>query len=171
MADDDTPPERVPLDPHTFGEEQQCFGCGPHNHHGMQLRFFREGDEVVTTFEAREGWEGAPGIVHGGLQATLADEIGAWTLIGLKGRFGFTSSLQLRYLRPARADRAIEARGRITDDLGSRVKVRIVLRQDGKRLLAGTATYVLPTIALAEKMLEQPLPEAWHHLARPDPEG
>ena len=99
MAHDAPPPERVPLDPHTFGEEQQCFGCGPHNHHGMQLRFFREGDEVVTTFEAREGWEGAPGIVHGGLQATLADEIGAWTLIGLKGRFGFTSSLQLRYLQ------------------------------------------------------------------------
>jgi len=160
-------PEAVPLDPHTFGTDQPCFGCSPTNPHGMQLRFVREGDEVVTTFRAREGWEGAPGIVHGGLQATLADEIGAWTLIGLKGRFGFTSSMQLRYLRPARADQPIEARGRITDDLGSRVKVRITLTQAGRRILGGTATYVLPTVEMAETILDGPLPDAWRHLARP----
>jgi uncharacterized protein (TIGR00369 family) len=157
-----------PLDPHTFGPDQQCFGCGPTNRTGMQLRFFRDGDDVVTTFEAREGWEGAPGIVHGGLQATLADEIGAWALIGTKGRFGFTSSLNLRYLRPARADRPIEARARIVDDLGSRAKVRIELSQDGHKLVAGTATYVMPTEALAEHILGQPLPEEWKHLARPE---
>lgn len=157
-----------PLDPLTFGPDQQCFGCGPTNHTGMQLRFFRDGDEVVTTFEAREGWEGAPGVVHGGLQATLADEIGAWTVIGLKGCFGFTSSLNLRYLRPARSHLPIEARGVIVDDLGSRVKVRITLTQGGDKLVAGTATYVLPTRDMAEKILDGPLPPAWEHLTRPD---
>jgi hypothetical protein len=54
MSDDH---ERVPLDPNLFGEAQGCFGCGPHNTVGMQLRFFREGDAVTTTFEPREGWD------------------------------------------------------------------------------------------------------------------
>ena len=66
-----------PLDPHLFGEEQQCFGCGPHNARGMQLRFFRDGDAVVTTLQPRAGWEGPPGIVHGGILSTLADEVAA----------------------------------------------------------------------------------------------
>jgi acyl-coenzyme A thioesterase PaaI-like protein len=150
------------LDPlATFGPEQMCFGCGPHNAHGMRLRFWRDGDEVVTRFLAREGWEGPPGILHGGLQAALADELGAWTIVGLRQRFGLTVSLQLRYFRPARLDTEIEGRGAITEDDGKTVVVRLALRQDGKRILSGSATYTMPTIELAEKLIERPLPEAW----------
>ena len=160
--------DREPLDPLLFGEEQRCFGCGPHNHVGMQLQFFREGDSVVTTFHAREGWEGPPGIVHGGLQATLADEIGAWTVVALRGHFGVTASIQLRYMRPARTDLPIEARGRIVEQDQARTVVRIELRQSDKRLLTGTATYISPTVQAAEALFGQALPEAWKALARPE---
>ena len=92
-----------PLDPHLFGPDQQCFGCGPTNPHGMRLQFFRDGNKaVVTTLQPREGWEGPPRVLHGGIQATLADEIAAWTVIGVTGCFGFTTSMQVRYLRPTR---------------------------------------------------------------------
>ncbi len=164
---DNDPPEREPLDPLIFGEAQRCFGCGPRNDVGMQLRFFREGEHVVTTFTPRPGWEGPPGIVHGGLQATLADELGAWTVIGLLGHFAVTASLQLRYLRAARMALPIEGRGRIREDDGRRVVVRLDLRQAGARLLSGTATYVTPTVEMAESLLGTPLPEAWIPLARP----
>lgn len=157
---------RRPLDPLTFGEDQQCFGCGPHNHAGMQLRFFTEGDEVVTTFSAREGWDGAPGIVHGGLQATLADEIGAWTLVGKLGCFGFTTTANLRWMRPARSRLPIEARGRITKVDGARATVRVKLLQEGRPVMQGELTYFMATIEEAERTLDQPLPEAWHRLAR-----
>jgi uncharacterized protein (TIGR00369 family) len=159
------------LDPYLFGPDQQCFGCGPNNQHGMQLRFRVEGEEVVTTFEARPGWEGAPGIVHGGLQATLADELGAWTLVGLKHQFGFTTKLDLRYYRPARADQPIEGRGSILKDSEQLTTVKVTLRQDGKRVLSGRITYSRPTIAMAEKILNMPLPESWRHLTRPEPES
>lgn len=159
--------EREPLDPLIFGEAQRCFGCGPRNEVGMQLRFFREGDSVVTTFRPRPGWEGPPGIVHGGLQATLADELGAWTVVGLKGHFALTASLQLRYLRPARMADPIEGTGRIVSDEDGRVTVRLGLEQGGRRLLGGTATYVTPTVSMAESLLGMPLPEAWIPLARP----
>lgn len=155
-----------PLDPDIFGSEQQCFGCGPTNHHGMQLAFFRDGDAVVTTFQAREGWDGAPGIVHGGLQATLADEIGAWTVVTLTGNFGFTSSMQLRYLRPARSDRPIQARGELVEQGEGTARVRMTLSQDGRKLLTGSATYVLPTAEQAERILDMPLPPAFEKLAR-----
>ncbi|MCB9696282.1 MAG: PaaI family thioesterase [Alphaproteobacteria bacterium] len=161
--------ERIPIDPLIFGEEQMCFGCGPHNHHGLQLRFFREGDHVVTTLDHQHAhWQGPPNILHGGLQATLADEVGAWTLVGLLGRFGLTSSGQIRWIRPARIDAPIEGRGELVSQTGPSVTVRVTLLQDGKRILVGTLSYVIPTIAMAEKILGRPLPEEWRALARPD---
>jgi acyl-coenzyme A thioesterase PaaI-like protein len=159
--------EPVPLDPLVFGPDQACFGCGPHNARGMQLRFAVDGDEVVTTWTPTAGLEGPPGILHGGLQATLADEVGAWTLVGKLQRFGFTTSLQLRYLRPARIGVPVEGRGRITAHDGPRVSVAVKLTQEGKTLLSGRIAYVIPTVEVAEKVLGQALPEAWHHLARP----
>ncbi|MCB9684372.1 MAG: hypothetical protein H6735_04940 [Alphaproteobacteria bacterium] len=44
----------------------------------------------------------------------------------------------------------------------------MTLLQDGKRILVGTLSYVIPTIAMAEKILGRPLPEEWRALARPD---
>ena len=157
-----------PLDPHLFGPDQQCFGCGPNNPNGMQLRFHRDGDAVVTEFIATPGWEGPPGIVHGGLQATLADEIGAWTVVTLLGCFGFTSGMQVRFLRPARTDRPIQARGELLEHTESSARVRMTLSQDGKKLLSGTATYMLPNATQAERILGMELPDAYRPLARPE---
>lgn len=154
-----------PLDPYVFGPDQRCFGCGPHHDRGLRLRFFVDGDEVVTTWTPAGGLEGPPGILHGGLQATLADEVGAWTLVGKLGRFGFTTTMQLRYLRPARMALPVEARGRITHQDDNRVTVAVKLRQEGRTLLSGSIGYVVPTVALAEHLLGDDLPEAWRPLA------
>ncbi len=160
---------RVAIDPSIFGEEHACFGCAPHNPHGLQLRFHVEGDEIVTTLDARDRpWSGPPGILHGGLQATLADEVGAWALVGLLGHFGFTSSAQLRWLRPAKLDLPLEGRARILSREGATVSVRVTLSQEGRKVLAGTFGYVIPTVAMAEKMLGRRLPDAWRALALPD---
>lgn len=158
----------TPLDPLTFGPDQNCFGCGPHNDVGMGLHFAVDGDEVVTTFHGRPGWEGPPGILHGGLQATLADEIGAWTLVGLRQRFGFTTQASLRWLRPARLDSPIEARGRITEESERGATVSVRLLQDGRKVLTGRVSYAYVTVAQAEKILGRPLPQAWHKLAKPE---
>jgi acyl-coenzyme A thioesterase PaaI-like protein len=135
----------------------------------MQLRFRVEGDEVVTDFVGRPGWDGPPGIVHGGLQATLADEIGAWTLVGLRRRFGFTASAQLKWVRPARLHHPVEARGRITAETEGGATVQVTLRQEGRLVLTGSIRYVYATVEQAERMLGTTLPEAWRVLARPAP--
>lgn len=158
-------PNEYPLDPEeVFGPEQQCFGCGPHNPNGLQLKFRREGDEVVTDFLSVPGQEGAPGVLHGGLQATLADETGAYALIGMRGRFGFTTTMNLRYYRPARMGKSIEVRASILSETDKYATVKVTLRQEGMRLLSGKISYAKVTQPLAEKMLGQELPESWRHL-------
>lgn len=155
------PPEGEPLDPFTFGAEQACFGCGPHNRRGLRLRFTRIGDEVQTRFTAEAGYEGPPGLLHGGLQATLADELAAWTVIGLRQRMGLTFSIQVRLLRPARIGLEITGRGKIVSEHDKSVTVKTTLEQEGKTILTGRIIYVLPDVGAAERTLGRTLPDAW----------
>ena len=54
----------------------QCFGCAPDNAYGLRLVFTRTAEHTVTTqFVAASHHCGAEGIVHGGLQAVLLDEV------------------------------------------------------------------------------------------------
>ena len=156
------------LDPYTFGAEQRCFGCGPHNDRGMRLRFRREGDEVVTDLTAPEGWEGPPNVLHGGLQATVADELAGWTRVGLLGRMGVTTSLRVRYVRPLRIGAPIEARGRIASRKDPIVTVNVRLLQEGKLGCSATVSYMLPDEEKAADYLGGALPEGWRPLFRPD---
>jgi len=44
-----------------------------------------------------EGWKG---IVHGGIQATLIDEVASWYIFAVLGTSGVTSDLNIRYKKP-----------------------------------------------------------------------
>jgi acyl-coenzyme A thioesterase PaaI-like protein len=154
----------VPLDPFTFGAEQQCFGCGPNNPRGMRLRFERDGDSVVTRFTPPRGWEGPPGVFHGGLQSTLADEVAGWALVGLLGRMGFTTSLNVRFLRPVRVEVEVEARATVGTRNGNIVALDVKLKQLGRTAMMGTVTFMLPDVEKAGTYLGAPLPESWEHL-------
>lgn len=154
------------LDPLTFGADQLCFGCGPHNAIGLRMRFRREGDEVVTRFVAGPGYEGPPGILHGGLQATLIDELAAWTVVGLRQRMGFTTSLEVKLHRPVRLGIEIVGRGRILAHEGRRATIAASLEQLGATCVSGTVVYALPAVNAAERILGQRLPEAWKRFCR-----
>jgi acyl-coenzyme A thioesterase PaaI-like protein len=154
------------LDPNSFGPGQPCFGCSPDHSIGFRLRFSREGDEVVTRFVPGEQYQGPPGIMHGGLVATLADEIAAWAIIGLLGKFGFTASLAVKLHRPVRIGVELEGRGRIQRETSRVVHVGVRLAQAGADALTGELVFALMNRAGAERLLGGPLPEAWLRFCR-----
>lgn len=156
--------EPVALDPLTFGSEQRCFGCGPNNPLGMRLLFERDGDSVVTRFTPPKGYEGPPGVFHGGLQSTLADEVAGWALVGLLGRMGFTTSLNVRFLRPVRIEAEVEARASVGTHKGNIVSLDVKLTQAGRTAMMGTVTFMLPDVEKASAYLGQALPAEWEHL-------
>jgi acyl-coenzyme A thioesterase PaaI-like protein len=156
-----------PLDPHLFGEDQPCFGCSPSHPTGLRLRFAREGQDVVTRFVPAETHQGPPAVMHGGLVATLADEIAAWAVVALLGKFGFTAQFEGRLKAPVRIGREVAGRGRIEKETGGRtVGVRVELTQEGALVFTGLFTFVMLDQGAAEKMLGGPLPEAWKRFAR-----
>ncbi len=156
-----------PLDPLIFGEEQPCFGCGPHHPTGFRLRFSRVGDdEVTTTFVPGEGHQGPPGIMHGGLVTTLADELAAWAIVGLLGKFGFTASLQCRFVKPIRVGIPVEGRARIQRNGTRIIVVELTLEQEGAKAYTGEFTFAVFDRAGAERLLQQKLPEDWGRFTR-----
>jgi acyl-coenzyme A thioesterase PaaI-like protein len=163
-----TPSEQPdgPLDPHLFGAEQPCFGCGPTHPAGFRLRFAREGDAVVTRFVPGEVYQGPPGVMHGGLVATLADEIGAWAVVALLGKFGFTAQFEGKLREPVRIGVEVVGRGRIERDSRRLVRVAVELTQRDVCVFTGAFTFVLLDEEAAGRLLGGPLPEAWRRFAR-----
>ena len=51
-----------------------CFGCGQNNPIGLKLSFRCDGNNVVTEFTPQKHHQGWPGVVHGGIIASVLDE-------------------------------------------------------------------------------------------------
>lgn len=154
------------LDGRLFGPEQPCFGCGPEHPAGFRLRFSEEGDEVVTRFVPGDGYQGPPGIMHGGLVATLADELGAWVLVMKLGKFGFTASMNLKLHRAVRTGVEVAGRARIAKNARRVVDVSLELSQGGEPAVTGELRFVLLDKGGAERLLGRALPPEWERFSR-----
>ncbi len=157
-------PTIIDLDPESiFGSDQKCFGCGPKNEKGWRLKFQRVDDEVHTKFTPTSGHDGPPGILHGGLQSTLLDEIGAWTLVGILNRMGFTTSMRVRFLRSARLGMPLQAVGKVFKQSEKIVTVNARITQKGETISTAKISYILVDKKQAEEILGS-LPPSWEHL-------
>lgn len=154
------------LDGRLFGEEQMCFGCGPSHPIGFRLAFERQGDAVISRFVPDARYQGPPGIFHGGLVMTLADEVASWGVVMLLGRFGFTGRVEGSLKKAIRIGREVIARATIADDRRRIVDVAIVLKQDEAVCFDGKFRFMVMDEKGAERLLGGPLPERWKELAR-----
>ncbi|MCX6244074.1 MAG: PaaI family thioesterase [Bacteroidetes bacterium] len=81
-------------------EGYNCFGCSPSHPSGLQLSFVEENDELIAEWEPKPQFEGYHGVLHGGIQATLLDEIASWVVYVKLKRAGVTSSMNVKYHKP-----------------------------------------------------------------------
>jgi len=154
------------LDGSLFGDDQPCFGCGPKHPFGFRLRFREEEGAIVTRFMPGEAHQGPPGVMHGGLVFTLADELAAWAVIVGLGKFGFTVRFSGKLQRPVRPGVDLEGRADIPRQAGRTCDVEVRLSQKGEPVFSGTFVFAVLDTAAAEKLLGRPLPEAWRKFAR-----
>lgn len=164
---------REVLDGHLFGAGQPCFGCSPDHPIGFRLVFEREaaegdarGERIVTRFTPADRYQGPPGIMHGGLVSTLADEVAAWALIGLRQKFGFTVSFESKLRKAIRVGVPLVGRSWIAKDHRRLLDVGVEIEQEGEIGYAGTLRFVLLDKAGAERMLGKSLPPEWEKFCR-----
>lgn len=102
-------------DPDKLNDEstyQRCFACGSRNESGLKLVFRRDGNRIVADFHPAERYQGFPGVLHGGVLATLLDETMGRTG-ALRREWLMTGKLDIRYRRPAPIDQPLRIWGEI----------------------------------------------------------
>ena len=78
----------------------RCFGCDPRSEQGLRMEFYEDGDRIVSRWKPRPEFQGCVDTLHGGIQATLADEISSWVVFRKFQTSGVTSRMEVRYLKP-----------------------------------------------------------------------
>ena len=120
-----------------------CFACGTLNTSGMGLVLHVEPGRCWTDLTVQRRFEGWDGIAHGGIIATILDEVMAWSLVG-EDNWGVTARLSLEFRRPVAIDVPIHAEGWITRSRRRIVDTaaRLVDTASGTELATATGVYV-----------------------------
>jgi len=132
--------------------EFNCFGCAPMNSIGLRLVFEDRGDSIAADVTLGREYESFPGVVHGGIVATILDEVLSQAVYRSGQISVFTTGLRVRYGRPMETGMAHVAYAEITkhDETTVRAAGRIEL-PDGSLVAAGDGVFYL----LTEEVLDQ----------------
>jgi uncharacterized protein (TIGR00369 family) len=89
-----------------------CFGCGGANARGMQLTFEQDdaARRIRGSFRVTADYQGGTGFVHGGIVATLLDEVMA-KVSRFEGDHAVTGELTVEYVKPVPVDRDLLVEG------------------------------------------------------------
>ena len=109
-----------------------CWGCGKNNEHGLQLKSYWEHDETVAVWEPKEHHLAFPGILNGGIIATLIDCHGTGTANAAAHKASddsdqhfmyVTSAISVKYLKPTPLNKPVTLRARVTEMGEKKIKV------------------------------------------------
>lgn len=84
----------------TYKEDYHCFGCSPHNKIGLNLSFYEKDGTTIAEWKPDRNFEGYHNVLHGGIQATMHDEIASWAVYTQCDTAGVTSNMNVTYHRP-----------------------------------------------------------------------
>ena len=92
--------------------ENRCFVCGGANARGMQLAFEQDdaSRRIRGVFRIGAEYQGGPGFVHGGIVATLLDEVMA-KVSRFEKDYAVTAELTVEYLKPVLVGEELTRRG------------------------------------------------------------
>lgn len=120
-----------------------CFACGSLNTHGLRLLIHVDPKRAWTELALDARFEGWAGIAHGGILATILDEVMAWSLVA-EDKWGLTARLSVDFKRPVHVGLPIRAEGAITSARRRVVETTATIRRatTGDVLATARGTYV-----------------------------
>jgi uncharacterized protein (TIGR00369 family) len=123
---------------------RSCFVCGSRNAIGLNLRFQTDGQVVQSRFTPRPEHNGFINVVHGGLLATLLDEMMVWACAVQTRRFSYCAEMTVRYLAPAQPDQVMLAQANLVANKRDRLFLAegSLQREDGIQIATATGKYM-----------------------------
>ncbi len=104
-------------------DRDACFACGRQNTDGLKLPMVADNEGARFAYVIPEKYQGWHGIAHGGIVATLLDELMAWA-VRPRGYSTVTAEMTVRYRKPVPVGREILGFGWITSEEGRLIYTR-----------------------------------------------
>jgi acyl-coenzyme A thioesterase PaaI-like protein len=123
-----------------YAPHNACFGCGPANPKGLQIRSFPKGKEVVASFKPEQYQEAFPNVLNGGIIGTLLDCHCNWTAIwhlmqqanATIAPCTVTAEYAIKLLRPTPTNDSIQLRAWVVEGTENSATVEAELLAAGK---------------------------------------
>lgn len=124
----------------TYAPHNECFGCGPSNPKGLQIKSIVKGDRVVADWQAESHHEAFPGMLNGGIQGALLDCHSNWTAAWhLMERSGedkppctVTADFHVKLLRPTPSKGVLHLEAWVVDSSDRRATIDAEISVDGE---------------------------------------
>ena len=134
----------------TYAPHTACFGCGPANAKGLQIKSFAEGEECVAEVRVQKHHEAFAGVVNGGIIGALLDCHSNWTATwALLRRSGakvppctVTADFHVVLKRPTPSDAVLKLRARASELSDDRAVIDATLEANGKVCATCKGTFV-----------------------------
>jgi acyl-coenzyme A thioesterase PaaI-like protein len=131
------PPEGSPI-----GTFPDCVVSGDANPMGLDVQFFREGDEAVSHAILGPAFEGAPNRAHGGVVAAVFDDLMGFVLT-IHESPAYTAELTVRYKQPTPVGEEIEFRARLVDRRGRLLNIEAeATNAAGTKIATATGLFI-----------------------------
>jgi acyl-coenzyme A thioesterase PaaI-like protein len=134
----------------TWAPQNRCFGCGPANAQGLQIKSFVEGDEVVAEWRPQPHHLAFEGMLNGGICGALLDCHSNWTATHhLMTQAGaetppctVTADFHVTLKRPTPMGALLKLRAHVVEAKEDRAVVEATLEANGKVTAACRGTFV-----------------------------
>jgi len=117
-------------------DDKMCFACGGKNLKGLRLKFKHpEPGKLLSTVIFPKHYQGYKNIVHGGLMATVLDEMMV-NLAWVEGKPAVTAQLNVSLKKAAKIGEKIHLEGRIVKEGGRVIHTRSEAKNEKGEVLA-----------------------------------
>ncbi len=133
-----------------YAPANRCFGCGPANDLGLQIKSMVDGDQVIAHWRPQEHHLAFEGMLNGGICGALLDCHSNWTAAWhLMRRSGaevppctVTAEFHVKLKRPTPMDSEVLLRAWVTDSSDDRATIQAELVAGGKVTATCTGLFV-----------------------------
>lgn len=144
-------------------DDYKCFACSPSNPIGLKLAFEENDEYIYGSWTPDENFQGYNNVIHGGIIATLLDEVSAWYISVKMGTAGVTRTLNIEYLKPLYLSRGrVSVRSKLikTDQRDAKLHAEL-FDSDGNLCAKSSSVFFIYPEDIAKRRFHYPGKEAF----------
>ena len=118
-----------------FCKDEYCFACGPQNANGLHMKVTKTADGVQARIRLPDWVQSYAHIVHGGIIATVLDEMAVWAAYH-RGYRCVTAELLVRIKQSMAIQGTYQACARIVDTKHKLVRAESTIYDEDQQVIA-----------------------------------